>query len=518
MQENSSLRKGNILIVEDERVVALNLQDQLEKLGFQVYGMVASGEEALRQITGKKPDLVLMDIKLKGTMDGVEAAALLRNQFKLPVVYLTAYADETTLERAKATEPFGYLVKPFTHRDLRVTIELALSKHRLVVERQELESKQRQLQKMESLGTLAGGIAHDLNNLLAALLGNAELAMAKIPSASKAQFNLQEILTAGNRGKELVKQILSFCRKVEPRPQPIQLAVVIEETLRLLRATIPTSIAIRTHLDPGLRPILGDSTQIQQVLLNLCTNAEYAMREKGGLLEVRLEITDVQTKAGTFGPQLKPGKYQRITVRDTGSGIRPEVLENIFEPFFTTKDIGEGTGMGLAVAQGLISNHGGGIDVESTPGHGSLFSIYFPEVDLNFSSEREENQVLPKGKGRILLVEDEKSVAKMEEEMLEGLGYEVVVCTNSMAALEKFRRDPSLYDLVMTDQTMPELTGERLACELLKIRQGLPIILCTGFSHTVTAERAKALGIRGYLTKPYSMQDLALAFHEAMKP
>ena len=518
MQENSDLRKGNILIVEDERVVALNLQDQLEKLGFQVYGVVASGEEALRQITGKKPDLVLMDIKLKGTMDGVEAAALLRNQFKLPVVYLTAYADETTLERAKATEPLGYLVKPFTHRDLRVTIELALSKHRLVVERQELEAERRQVQKMESLGALAGGIAHDLNNLLSAILGNAEMAMTKISSDSKVRFNLQEILTAGNRTRELVKQILSFCRQVEPRAQPIQLAVVIEETLRLLRATLPTSVAIRTHLDLGLRPILGDSTQIQQVLLNLCTNAEHAMREKGGLLEVRLEITDVQPKAVTFGPQLKLGKYQRITVRDTGSGIRPEVLENIFEPFFTTKDIGEGTGMGLAVAQGLIANHGGGIAVESTPDHGSLFSIYFPEVDSNISFEREENQVFPKGKGRILLVEDEKLVAKMEQEMLEGLGYEVVVCTSSMAALERFRRDPSLYDIVMTDQTMPELTGERLACELLQIRPDLPIILCTGFSHTVTAERAKALGIRGYLTKPYSMQDLALAFHEAMKP
>ena len=242
------------------------------------------------------------------------------------------------------------------------------------------------------------------------------------------------------------------------------------------------------------------------------------MRAKGGLLEIRLEITDVQTSTGTFGPLLKPGKYQRITVKDTGSGIRPEVLENIFEPFFTTKDIGEGTGMGLAVAQGLIANHGGGIAVESTPDHGTLFTIYLPDIDLNICSEPGENQLLPKGKGRILLIEDEKSVAKMGKEMLEELGYEVVVCTNSMAALERFRRDPSLYDIVMTDQTMPELTGERLACELLQIRPDLPIILCTGFSHTVTAERAKALGIRGYLTKPYSMQDLALAFHEAMKP
>ncbi len=518
MQENSSLRKGNILVVEDERVLALDLQDQLEKLGFQVNGMVASGEEALRQIPGNKPDLVLMDIKLKGTMDGVETAALLRKQFKLPVVYLTSYTDETTLERAKATEPLGYLLKPFTHRDLQVTIELALSKHRLEVERQELEAKQRQLQKMESLGTLAGGIAHDLNNLLSAILGNAELAKTKLSSDSTVQGNLQEILTAGNRAKELVKQILSFCRKVEQRVQPIQLMSIIEETQRLLRATLPTSIAIRTYLDPGLRPILGDPTQILQILLNLCTNAEYAMREKGGLLEIRLEITDVQTSAGTFGPQLKPGKYQRITVQDTGSGMRPEILENIFEPFFTTKDIGEGTGMGLAVAQGLIANHGGGIAVESTPDHGTLFSIYLPDIGLNICSEPGGNQVLLKGKGRILLIEDEKSVAKMGKEMLEGLGYEVLVSTNSRAALERFRGDPSLYDLVMTDQTMPELTGERLACELLQIRPGLPIILCTGFSHTVTAERAKALGIRGYLPKPYSMHDLALAFHEAMKP
>jgi signal transduction histidine kinase len=518
MQENSSLSKGNILIVEDERVVALHLQDQIEKLGFQVNGMVASGEEALRQIEGKKPDLVLMDVKLKGTMDGVETAALLRTQWKVPVIYLTAYADEPTLERAKVTEPLGYLMKPFTHRDLRVTIDLALSKHRLEMERQELEAERRQVQKMEALGTLAGGIAHDLNNLLSAILGNSELAKTKLSSTSTAQGNLQEILTAGNRARELVKQILSFSRKVEPRVQPVQLASIIEETLRLLRATLPTSIAIQTHLNPGLRPILGDPTQIQQVLLNLCTNAEYAMREKGGLLEIGLERVDLQPKTGMLGLQLQPGTYQCIKVRDTGSGIRSEILENIFEPFFTTKDIGEGTGMGLAVTQGVLSKHGGGIAVESKPDHGAIFSIYFPDVDVNTCSQNKENQVLPKGKGRVFLIEDEKSVAKMGKEMLEELGYEVIVSTNSMAALEIFRRDPSLYDLVMTDQTMPELTGERLACELLKIRQGLPIILCTGFSHTVTAERAKALGIRGYLTKPYSMQDLALAFHEAMKP
>lgn len=518
MQEHSSLCKGSILIVEDERVVALNLQDQLEKLGFLVNGIVASGEEALRQIAGNKSDLVLMDIKLKGTMDGVETAAHLRKQFNLPVVYLTAYADEPTLERAKATEPFGYLVKPFTHRDLRVTIDLALSKHRLEVERQELEAERRQVQKMEALGTLAGGIAHDLNNLLSAILGNAELGMTKLSPDSTVQGNLQEIFTAGNRARELVKQILSFCRKVEPRMQPVQLAMVIEETMRLLRATLPTSISIQTHLDLGLRPILGDPTQIQQVLLNLCTNAEYAMRGKGGLLEVCLETTDFQTQTGMFGLQLQPGTYQRITVRDTGSGIRPEILENIFEPFFTTKGVGEGTGMGLAVTQGVLSNHGGGIAVESKPDHGTLFSVYFPDVDVNICFESEENQDIPKGKGRILLIEDEKSVANMGKEMLEGLGYRVVVCTNSMAALEKFRKDPSLYDLVLTDQTMPEITGERLACELLQIRPDLPIILCTGFSHTVTAERAKALGFRGYLNKPFSMQDLALAFHEAMQP
>ncbi|RMF92264.1 MAG: response regulator, partial [Nitrospinota bacterium] len=374
----------------------------------------------------------------------------------------------------------------------------------------------RQAQKMEAIGTLAGGIAHDFNNILTAILGYTELTLRNMPEESEAYQNLQEVLAAGKRAKELVQQILTFSRQHEQRYQPVQLRQVVQEVLRLVRATLPSTIEIRQYLDtPGT--VLADPGQIHQVLLNLCSNAEYAMRERGGILEVRLEKTQITPEFAAAHPPLHPGPYLQLSICDTGCGMEPAILDRIFDPFFTTKGVGEGTGMGLAIVHGIVTSHGGAITVESLPGQGTTFTLYFPQIDDVLDSMGDNEPALPRGKETILLVEDEPALAALGEQMLTMLGYRVIAYTDSLKALEAFRADPQRFDLVLTDQTMPNMTGEALSRELLRIRPDLPIILYTGFSHTMTPEKARALGIRAYLMKPLVWRDLALTIRQVLE-
>jgi PAS domain S-box-containing protein len=371
------------------------------------------------------------------------------------------------------------------------------------------EKKLHHLQKMEALGTLSAGIAHDFNNILGAILGYTELALIKITPKGDIYQSLQQVLKAGNRAKELVTHILTFSRQAEQQRIPIELHVVVKEVLNLLHATLPSTIDIQQHLSTTPGVILADSTQIHQVLMNLCTNAEHAMREKGGTLEVRLGTREISRRQDAVPPELKPGPYVHLSVRDTGKGISPEILNRIFEPFFTTKQLGEGTGMGLSVVHGIIANHEGAITVESTPGCGTTFEIFLPRIDEVVQSEIPEDIPTQSRDACILFVDDEESLTLLGQKMLQQLGYTAVVRTNSIEALQAFRADPFRYDLVITDQTMPNLTGDALARELLSIRPDLPIILCTGFSYTVTPEKATALGIRAFLMKPILSHELA---------
>jgi PAS domain S-box-containing protein len=380
-----------------------------------------------------------------------------------------------------------------------------------------LEEQLRQSQKMQAIGTLAVGIAHDFNNMLQAILGYTTLAQADVPQQESTWQDLQEVLIASRRAKELVQQILTFGRRSEPTRQPVQLHLVVQEVLSLLRGSLPTTIDIRQYLDPTADTVLADPLQLHQVLVNLCTNAEYAMRGMGGILEIRLDRADVDTGFAADHPPLQPGKHARLTVRDTGGGMEPTVMARIFEPFFTTKGVGEGSGMGLAVVHGIIANHGGAITVESTPGHGTTFTVYLPRVEDVAAEEPPLQAAVRHGMGgRILFVEDESTLARLSKIVLEELGYEVVICTDSRRALDVFQAEPQGFDLVITDQTMPHMTGDVLAGTLRHIRPDIPLILCTGFSHTMDAEKAKTLGIDAFLMKPVALHDWELTIQRVL--
>jgi PAS domain S-box-containing protein len=379
------------------------------------------------------------------------------------------------------------------------------------------DAQRRQAQKMEAIGVLAGGIAHDFNNILSAVLGYTDLALRKVaPSTPVAQY-LQEVLTAGRRAQSLVQQILMFSRASEPERIPVQIRLIVKEVLKLLRASLPTTIDIRQDVDHDDGAVLADSTQIHQVLMNLCANAEYAMRDTGGILEVRLDTVELDTGTVAHYAELVPGSYLRLTIRDTGHGIPPEVATRVFEPFFTTKGVGQGTGMGLSVVHGIVTGHGGAIRLQSMPEQGTTCEVYLPRLDMVVDDTTSQDESLPVGKGVILFIDDEEAIARVSQRMLEQLGFQAVVCTSSLAALETFHHAPYHFDLVITDQTMPHMTGEVLACELRLIRPDIPIILCTGFSHTIDAEKAQAQGIDAFLMKPLVPRDLGLAIQHVLE-
>lgn len=383
-------------------------------------------------------------------------------------------------------------------------------------ERRKLEEQLRQSQKMEALGTLAGGIAHDFNNILTAILGYTEIALRHTPRDGAAWKNMQEVFAAGIRARDLVKQILIFSRQTVPERRPLLLHLLIHGTLRLLRPSLPSTLTIRTQINTTSGLIMADATQIQQVLLNLGSNAEYAMRDHGGILEVRLDEVTVTPEFAAEHSELRPGPYLCLTVRDTGEGMTPDVMARAFEPFFTTKGMGEGTGMGLAVAHGIITSHGGTILVDSQPGKDTTFTIYLPRIEETPVEEAEIDVPVQEKSARILFVDDEEAIATLAHDMLIHMGHEAMVYTGSQEALDAFRAAPDAFDLVITDQTMPQMTGRALAQAVRDIRPDIPIILCTGFSHTIDAEKATAAGIDAFYVKPLVARNLARTIQQVL--
>jgi PAS domain S-box-containing protein len=382
-------------------------------------------------------------------------------------------------------------------------------------EKKKLEAQLQQVHKLEAVGTLAGGIAHDFNNILSAVIGYSEMTLHQTDKNSVLHSNLREILNAGNRAKDLVKQILAFSRQADQEVKPVYVKLIVKEAIKLIRASLPTTIEIRQNLDSE-SAVLADQTQIHQVLMNLCTNADHAMRDKGGILSVSL--TDVQLDAGFSGhnPGVTPGPYLCLTVSDTGPGMTPEVLDRLFEPFFTTKERDMGTGMGLAVVHGIVTSHGGTITVESKRGKGSTFKVYLPRIKKEADIPIESSETIPTGNERILFVDDEKALVEMSRQMLERLGYKVTTRTSSVEALELFRKRPARFDLVITDMTMPNMTGEKLAQAMIDIRPDIPVILCTGYSPQITEESAKILGIKQFIMKPMVLEEIARSVREVL--
>ena len=383
-------------------------------------------------------------------------------------------------------------------------------------EKKKLEAELQQVHKMEALGNLAGGIAHEFNNILWIIIGNTELALYQVPKRHAARHTLEEVLKACLHGEDVVKQILTFSRQNEVKKRPLQIGLVVEEGLKLLQASLPTTIEIHQKIECPSCTVLADPTQIHQVLINLCTNSAHAMREKGGVLELSLVGLELDADAVAQYPDLTPGAYVALSVSDTGHGIDPEIIDRIFEPYFTTKGLSEVTGMGLGVVHGIVKRHGGMITVQSKLGKGTTFHVFFPMIQSEVIPKAEVSAPLRTGNERILFVDDEKALVDMVIQMLERLGYKVIARTSSIDALEVFRAQPDKFDLVITDQTMPNMTGAELSKELMRIRPDIPIILCTGYSELITEDKAKSMGIREFVMKPLVARDLAQTIRKVL--
>ena len=379
-----------------------------------------------------------------------------------------------------------------------------------VTQRKQLEVQVRQAAKMEAIGTLAGGIAHDFNNILYVIMGYTELSIDQAPRDSKINIHLEQVLAAASRAKALVDQILTFSRQRDQQKQVIRVSPILKEALKFLRASVPSTVEIRQSIEARTETIVADPTQVHQVLMNLCTNAAHAMREYGGVMDVRLDNHSCNGERFGHGPKPESGTYLRLSVSDSGHGMTPDVLERIFEPYFTTKDKAEGTGLGLSVVHGIVKDHGGFMEVWSQVGKGSRFQVYFPLACEDADMCTGEGSQLTEGMGEhILLVDDERPVIDMSKAMLQRLGYRVSAECTSVDALSLFSDDPRQFDLVITDLTMPSMTGKELARELRRIRPDIPIILCTGFSDLVTEQQAKDWGLAALMTKPVSARTIA---------
>jgi PAS domain S-box-containing protein len=803
--EDHAMDRTTILIVEDEAIVAADLAAKLRQLGYEVAGISASGEDAIGQASRLRPHLVLMDIMLEGPMDGIEAAGAISREVDVPVIYLTAHSDAATLTRAKVTQPFGYILKPFEERELATNIEMALYKHesdrklreqgealresearlrllgdnlpesavyqyahrtdgsvrflycsagmerlngvsirdvlsdagtlhrqilpeyygRLVEaearsaremsdfdmevpmrlpdgqvrwmrlrsrprpmpdgsivwdgvqtdvtdrrmteealrqserqfraifestqetaillddqrrclkanpgagratdtphealvglfldefvdgtfpleatwplfmetgsfsgevrvrrsdgtyrivdatgiariqpgqhlfvghditdrkrmeeelrrsrdelelrvrertaelseayeklleeteERKRLEEQLRQAHKMEAVGTLAGGIAHDFNNMLAAILGNAELALDDVDTQNPARRNLDQILKATHRARDLVSEILTFSRKSGKEQRPLRLTPLVKETFKLLRASLPATIKMDLRVAGTDDVVVANPSQVQQVIMNLATNAAQAMPE-GGQLEIALFDARFDSGHAVPDPDMRPGEYVELVVRDTGGGMDEAIQQRIFEPFFTTKAVGSGTGLGLSVVYGIIKGCQGAITVTSEVTKGSTFKIFLPKAQGGVEAVEGSRATLPRGTERVIFVDDEETLRDLGESILSRLGYKVTTAEDPGRALRLFRDDPKGYDLIITDYTMPGMTGLTLGKEMLRIRPGIPIILCTGYSEGIDEERAKEAGVKEFVMKPLTKQELAEAVRRTL--
>jgi len=392
-----------------------------------------------------------------------------------------------------------------------------------ITERKQAEKKNKtlqvqllQAQKVEAIGTLAGGIAHDFNNILGAILGYTEIARDANPPESFTVKNLDRVLEASHRAATLVKQILAFSRQVEIERVSLQLGLIVKEAINLLRSSLPSTIAIKMQVDTVTKPILADPTQLHQILVNLCTNAFHAMEQTGGTIEINLTDRELSQSDLQQHPEVSPGSFVMLTISDTGVGIDPEIWGRIFDPYFTTKGVGKGTGMGLSIVHGIVTSYRGFITIESNQGSGTVFRVYFPAIDGEMLTESKSVEMVPQGTESILFVDDETILAELGKAMLEQLGYSVTACTSGPDAWNTFNNQPDRFDAVVTDQTMPGLTGMDLAKQILQIRPDMPIILCTGYSTLVDERQARSLGIKGFAMKPLSKGMIATLLRKVL--
>lgn len=628
-----------ILIVEDERIIARGIEKRLRGLGYSVVGNAGAGEEAVRQALEFRPDLILMDINLGQGMDGVDAAAAIRAQADIPVVFLTAFSDDATLQRAKQSDPFGYLLKPYEDKDLQTAIEIGLYRHRMerrlreneqwlaatlssigdaviatdqegrvrflntlaqqftgwtqaealgrdvrevftvideftrqpvqnpalealsqgapavlapdsvlvdkwgnerpiddsaapirgmtgqlsgavlvfrdVTERRRLEEHLRQAQKLEAIGRLAGGIAHDFNNIMTIITGFSELLLADKQLSGEQLETVRHIQDAGKRAASLTNQIMAFSRKQLLVPSVLSLNSIVRDMATMAKRLIGTHIELQTDLDPDLGPIRADPTQLGQVILNLAANARDAMPNGGRLVIATTNVELGETTTRDY-PDVTPGRYARLTVTDTGSGISGEVLRHIFEPYFTTKGLGQGTGLGLATVHGIVKQSDGHIEVQSRSGEGTAFQIYLPLVEEAPVSAVREGGPTETGQETLLLVEDDPMVRKMTCTILTQSGYHVLEAANGPEALQVAEQHPEPIRLLVTDLVMPHLSGYELAELLSASRPEIRVLFISGYTEEEAARQGIATAAADFLQKPFSLGGLTSKVREML--
>jgi len=432
-----------------------------------------------------------------------------------PCISLKAFQDgnvhkhETTVLDKNGEKIFFHCTAKVALKDAQGNPEAVLEISRDITHTKNLENQLRQTQKMEAIGTLAGGVAHDFNNILGIILGNTEMALNDLPGWDPAHVWLAEIKTASLRAKEIVNRILTFSRKIDDKIGPIHLGQIIRSSMKLLAAMIPSSIDIQLKLSARQDIIMADPVQVHQIMMNLCTNAYHAMREAGGKLTVSLATVKLDSAQCAEFNVPKIGVYVRLSIKDTGHGMEKEIADRIFDPYFTTKDFSMGSGLGLSVVHGIVKSLGGIVSVDSELEKGSTFIILFPVADVEIAeNEFKKTDSIKKGSERILFIDDEIALARLGKQMLEHYGYSVTISVNPLKALDQFRQDPNQFDMVITDLTMPNMSGSKLVAEMMKIRSDIPVIVCSGHSDLIDSDITDQKGIKAFLAKPIRMIDL----------
>ena len=498
------MASARILVAEDEEPIAEALKFRLELYGYSVVGPVVSGEEAIRQAGEERPDLVLMDIRLKGEMDGIEAAQIIHERFQIPVVYLTGHSDDATLGRAQRTSPYGYLIKPFRDRELSVTVEIALHRRQLERRLQDSEDQLRAAQKLEAVGQLAGGIAHEINNLMTVVIGYGEILLSQLDD-DMLKSKVRTMKAAGDRAATISRQLIAFSRKQILKPVRLNLNESVASLSETLRVLFPDNVALSSVADPELRMVRADSAQIDQVIMNLALNARDAMPNGGRFV---IETYNVTIEARAEQSSIPAGNYVQLVVSDNGHGMDEHTRAHIFEPFFTTKEVGKGTGLGLAVTHGVVTQSGGYITVESELGSGTKFRIYLP-VAVDQPMIADSNDVHA-GTETVLLVDDEQEVRAMVRDGLQRCGYTVFEAATGAEALQICRAGIAEIDLVLTDVIMPQMSGPKLIQEMRRVRPGLKALFMSGYAEKCFswADDSTQPAAANCISKPFALTEL----------
>jgi len=517
-----------LLTIEDDPLVRTSLALYLSDRGYRVLE-AGDGRTGIELFHAHQPEIVLLDLRLP-KVDGLEVLKAIHSASPdTPVIIVSGMGTLDDVITAMRNGAWDYVRKPITDMDLlSMSIERALVQLRLKQENEqyrkhleeEIEKRTielQQAQKVEAIGTLAGGIAHDFNNILGVILGYTELSLMD-DDPGRIRENLIQIQQAGHRATDLVRQLLTFSRKKRGERQPCSIVPIVKEAAKMLSASLPATVEIKTRIQAGQEMVMADPTEIHQVIMNLCTNGFHAMPEERGILEIELEPCRLQQPLTASRGELGAGEYLRLRVRDNGRGIPDTAMTRIFDPFFTTKEPGKGTGLGLAVVDSIVTGCGGGIRVESRPGHGTTMDCYFPVIDRGPAQRPDDEHREPvHGKGEILLIDDDPALAELGRNMLTWLGYTVTAKTSGLLGLETFRKDPDRFDLVITDQTMRGLPGTELIRLLREIRPDLPVILCTGYSSVISPEKLEELGVNRFLMKPLTLSVLSRTVARILK-